>query len=59
MKQKCNQMGNEYKSSSGDEITVIMSNQKEFTAELLGRDPKADLAVLKIVSDDLIILKIT
>ncbi len=31
-----------------DEITVILSNQKEFTAELLGRDPKADLAVLKI-----------
>ena len=31
-----------------DEITVIMSNQQEFTAELLGRDPKADLAVLKI-----------
>ncbi len=31
-----------------DEITVIMANQKEFSAELLGRDPKADLAVLKI-----------
>ena len=31
-----------------DEITVIMSNQEEYTAELLGRDPKADLAVLKI-----------
>ena len=31
-----------------DEITVIMSNQLEFTAELLGRDPKADIAVLKI-----------
>ncbi len=31
-----------------DEITVIMSNQEEFSAELLGRDPKADLAVLKI-----------
>ena len=31
-----------------DEITVIMSDQTEFTAELLGRDPKADLAVLKI-----------
>jgi len=31
-----------------DEITVIMANQKEFAAELLGRDPKADLAVLKI-----------
>ncbi len=31
-----------------DEITVIMSDQTEFSAELLGRDPKADLAVLKI-----------
>jgi len=31
-----------------DEISVIMSDQKEFSAELLGRDPKADLAVLKI-----------
>jgi serine protease Do len=30
-----------------DEITVIMTDQSEFTAELLGRDPKADLAVLK------------
>ena len=31
-----------------DEISVIMHNQQKFTAELLGRDPKADLAVLKI-----------
>ena len=31
-----------------DEITVIMHNQQEFKAKLLGRDPKADLAVLKI-----------
>ena len=31
-----------------DEITVIMHDQKEFKAELLGRDPKADLAVLRI-----------
>ena len=31
-----------------DEITVIMSDLHEFKAELLGRDPKADLAVLKI-----------
>ncbi len=30
------------------EITVILSDQKEFSAELLGRDPKADIAVLKI-----------
>ncbi len=31
-----------------DEITVIMADLQEFKAELLGRDPKADLAVLKI-----------
>ena len=31
-----------------DEITVIMHDQKEFKADLLGRDPKSDLAVLKI-----------
>ena len=30
-----------------DKITIILAGQKEFTAELLGRDPKADLAVLK------------
>ena len=35
-----------------DEITVIMHDQKEFKAELLGRDPKADLAVLKINPKD-------
>ena len=34
-----------------DEITVIMHDQKEFKAKLLGRDPKADLAVLKIDPD--------
>ena len=31
-----------------DEITVILHDQQEFKAVLLGRDPKADLAVLKI-----------
>ena len=30
-----------------DEITIIMSDNKEFKADVLGRDPKADLAVLK------------
>ena len=33
---------------AADEISVIMFDQKEYKAELLGRDPKADLAVLKI-----------
>jgi serine protease Do len=31
-----------------DEITVILSDETEYSAELLGRDPKADIAVLKI-----------
>ncbi len=31
-----------------DEITVILYDETEFVAELLGRDPKADIAVLKI-----------
>jgi len=35
-----------------DEISVILSNKEEYKAELLGRDPKADLAVLKIIPDN-------
>ena len=35
-----------------DEITVILSDEKEYTAQLLGRDPKADIAVLKIDPED-------
>ena len=38
-----------------DEITVIMHDQKEFSAKLLGRDPKADLAVLKIDPEKLVL----
>ena len=33
---------------SADEIRVTLSNDKTFDAELLGRDPKTDIAVLKI-----------
>jgi serine protease Do len=31
-----------------DEITVKLANGKEFTAELVGRDPNTDLALIKI-----------
>ena len=31
-----------------DEITVILSDNKRLKAELIGRDPKTDLAVLKV-----------
>ena len=33
---------------TADKISVIMFDQTEYFAEVLGRDPKADLAVLKI-----------
>ncbi len=36
-----------------DEITVILSDESEYSAELLGRDPKADIAVLKINPKDI------
>ena len=41
-----------------DEITVIMHDQKEFKAELLGRDPKADLAVLKIDPENTLLTEV-
>ncbi len=34
--------------AEADEIKIIMQDDTEYTAELLGRDPKTDLAVLKI-----------
>ena len=32
------------------EVTVTLANQKEYKAKVVGRDPKTDLAVLKIAS---------
>ena len=34
--------------AEADEITVVFNDDKEYTAELVGRDPKTDLALLKI-----------
>jgi serine protease Do len=34
-----------------DDIVVNMSDEKEYRAELLGRDPKTDLAVIKITGN--------
>ena len=36
---------------NADEIIVNFSNGEKFKAELLGRDPKTDLAVLKVITD--------
>lgn len=36
-----------------DEITILLIDEREFKAEVIGRDPQSDLAVLKIDADDL------
>ncbi|KTG17030.1 MULTISPECIES: DegQ family serine endoprotease [unclassified Guyparkeria] len=36
-----------------DEISVRLNNQREYTAELIGEDPRTDIALLKIDADDL------
>ncbi len=41
---------------SGDEIQVTLSDKRNFTAEVVGTDPKTDLALIKIDSDDLPVL---
>lgn len=36
-----------------DEVTVVLHDRREFTAKVVGKDPKTDIAVLKIDADDL------
>lgn len=36
------------------EVTVTLADNKEFTAEVIGRDPKTDLAVLKIETKEVL-----
>jgi serine protease Do len=35
-----------------DEITVKLSNNKEFNAKIIGRDPKTDLALIRIETEE-------
>ena len=41
---------------AGDEIQVTLSDKRNFKAEIVGTDPKTDLALLKIDAEDLPIL---
>lgn len=36
-----------------DEVTVLLQDQREFTAEIIGTDESSDLALLKVEGDDL------
>jgi len=36
-----------------DEVTVKLSDERELQAEIIGTDPKTDLAVIKVDADDL------
>ncbi|MBF89102.1 MAG: protease [Candidatus Marinimicrobia bacterium] len=36
-----------------DEISIILIDEREFEAEIIGSDPKSDIAVLKIEADNL------
>ncbi|MBU0533267.1 MAG: DegQ family serine endoprotease [Candidatus Omnitrophica bacterium] len=42
-----------YNNKVADKIKVILSNGKEFDAEIKGRDPETDIAVIKINTDNL------
>lgn len=41
-----------------DEITVTLSDKREFSATIVGRDPRTDVAVLKIDAKDLPIIEV-
>jgi S1-C subfamily serine protease len=38
---------------NASEITIILPDKREFSAELIGRDPNTDLALLKIKAEGL------
>ena len=38
---------------SADEVKVTLQDGREFTAKVIGRDPKSDIAVIKIDAKDL------
>jgi serine protease Do len=39
-----------------DELTIYLSDERELKAEIIGTDPRTDLAVIKVDSDDLPLL---
>lgn len=44
--------------ADADEVTVLLQDQREFTATVVGTDERSDLALLKVDADDLPVVKI-
>lgn len=44
--------------SDADEIIVKLNDRREYVAEVVGTDPRSDIAVIKIESDNLPVLKL-
>lgn len=44
--------------SDADEVEVRLSDERVFTAKIIGNDPKSDVAVIKIEAKDLPVIKI-
>ena len=44
--------------SGADEVEVRLSDERVFTAKIIGNDPKSDVAVIKIDAKDLPVIKI-
>jgi len=51
-------MTNAHVIAGADKISVTLNDNREFRAELIGSDPKADIAVIKITGNNLTQLKI-
>lgn len=49
---------NEHVVGQADDITVTLSDKREFKAELKGTDPRSDLAIIKINAEDLPVAKL-
>ncbi|MFO8058379.1 MAG: DegQ family serine endoprotease [bacterium] len=51
-------LSNAHVIKDAESVRVMLSDKREFQAEIVGNDPKTDIGVLKIDSDDLPVLKL-
>lgn len=49
---------NDHVVRNADEITVKLNDKRVFKAKIVGRDPKTDIAVIKVSADNLPVLKL-